>query len=614
MGVDGEIYTVSPGSVVVLPEIHAKNMHKKAGEIISDYELVEEFDFWEEYRRRNLDFGYDFDELDNKDLTIRQWAELALQQELKKPDRDINRVAILRMLSQGINPLTLNSNSNPPPSSTLSTSPSPSPSSTISGQASPTGLCSPFSNTVFPQNFDENINDVEYKSKLETVFETYGLEKKTTLTAYRVRGLKEIDLGNYAILDYEYTRVEPHPEFLKLLRDCGYDERDCYANFLFEEYRCPNHPKVFKPTVDFEKGGYIDDYGVKKGSFRLMAGRKHPIKKLSDIKRVANFKMRKLEHIFDYVSKMAVSYRVFDSKLTKVKNSDLALMWFVFTVPDSISRGLRNATQEKVNEVFNKAIRGTLKFFLRKYLKKHENVPLRGDFKFGGFKNLHIWSSSQPTKPHYHVHVCLPNFVIYNGEFIRFSPYIPKQWLDELKKIWMREFEKALKKDRDVYIWCDHYFFDEHDFFNIYVSYTRMTEKGKIAHHLRYNMRKALIDLNEFFYSGVEYEGLLERDREFLRYLVDYSNRVSDFGFLKKWKKYFEVEIDEIEEMAIKAKEKEEYCPICKERMEYVGVVTLDEVVKHRRLLVLWWFDRRMNIEVWKGAMDVIDNKSGRGY
>jgi len=35
--------------------------------------------------------------------------------------------------------------------------------------------------------------------------------------------------------------------------------------------------------------------------------------------------------------------------------------------------------------------------------------------------------------------------------------------------------------------------------------------------------------------------------------------------------------------------------------LERVGVVTIDEIAKRRRLLVLWWFDRRMNVEVWRG-------------
>jgi len=45
---------------------------------------------------------------------------------------------------------------------------------------------------------------------------------------------------------------------------------------------------------------------------------------------------------------------------------------------------------------------------------------------------------------------------------------------------------------------------------------------------------------------------------------------------------------------------KHEYCPICKAKVEYVRLITLDQVVKRRRLLVLWYFDRKMNIEVWR--------------
>ena len=48
-------------------------------------------------------------------------------------------------------------------------------------------------------------------------------------------------------------------------------------------------------------------------------------------------------------------------------------------------------------------------------------------------------------------------------------------------------------------------------------------------------------------------------------------------------------------------KEHYEYCPICKRRLEFAGIVNIDEIAKKRRLLVLWWFDRKMNIEVWRG-------------
>ena len=684
-GVDGEIYTVSPGSVVVLPEIHARNLHKKVGEIILDFEPPE-YEFWEEYQRRQLDLESDLyvdpDDIDG--LDVQTWAKLTLQSEFKKPqeERDLEKIVTLKILSRGNNPLSLlykSKDTKTPSEQSLPPSDDKFPrfldssifcscekcgndcindltSTTLEifkctnnlikpfynictkrntdllnigsthtvyqvhkaykfyhplqSPKSPTGLCSPIGNTVHPHYSGGSIkDDNKYRTnKLRTALETYGLRCVTTLQAYRVKGLNELDLSGYSILDYGYTRVELHEEFARLLREFGYDlDRDFYLSLFFEEYRCPNHGSVFKPVMDWEMNCYREN-GERKRNFRLMAGRLHPLKKYSDSKRYSALKLEQIRTIADFARKKAVSYRIFDGRLKRVRNSDLSLIWMVFTVPDHLSRGFSKVRNKKeVEQVMRKAVRSTLRRFLRKYLVKHENVKL-GDFKLGGFMNLHLWSSSEPIKPHFHVHVCLWNIVLNEGEIVRFSPYFSPNWLEELKRLWMLELKKWIRKNPEVQIWTDHYFFDEHELFNIYTSYTRLNEEngelkeaGRITHHLRYNSRKPVIDINEFFYTGFKAEELEWHQREWLSFLIEYSNRTCNFGFMNCWRKYFPVSKDKVVEMLKRAKERHEYCPICKAKLEYVRLITLDQVVKRRRLLVLWYFDRKMNIEVWRG-------------
>ncbi len=76
-------------------------------------------------------------------------------------------------------------------------------------------------------------------------------------------------------------------------------------------------------------------------------------------------------------------------------------------------------------------------------------------------------------------------------------------------------------------------------FLTFITAYTWVDEcnEGRIIHHLRYNSRKAIVDLNEFFYNGIKAEEV--KEKEWLKYLVNYSNRTSNFGFMNNWRQIF---------------------------------------------------------------------------
>ncbi len=616
LGEDGEVYFLQPNSVVILPELNAKALERaNYGRIVGEFRQPE----------RNLDeLLHQQKDIGEYDI-LKDWAKMMLEAELRKPHPDPDKVLEYKMLISGINPTTaFHPKDNKEPIKTTQRRP------THSYPTSPTGLCSPSNNTVQVGNFDNEYKE-ENKSGLRDVFEIFGLRCVTTLQAFRVRGLDEIDLEGYSILDYGYTRVELHQELRKLLREFGYDERDFRLVLLFDEYRCEKHGRVFKPVIDWEMR-FVDADGERRRQLRVHAGRIHPLKKYGDSKRYSAQKLEQIKLIASAMrQKGIIGYREFDGELKQVRHfeSDLALLWLVFTVPERMSKGLRDyilaRPEEKgrVEELMRKATRRAIEKFLRKYLKKHENVPLKGEFKIGGMMNVHLWSSSSPVNAHVHNHVCLWNVVVCNGQIIRFSPYIGKEWLRELRRIWRDEFFALLRKRRyeEIKVWTDPFVEEDYELFNVYNAYTWLNERGedgelenagKIVHHLRYNSRKAIVDLNEFFYSGVKAEDLSRSDKEWVEYLVEYSNRTSNFGFMNNWRQIFGVSREDALRAVERARrEHYEYCPICKRRLEYVGTVTVDEIAKCGKLLVLWWFDRRMNVEVWR--RDLVTEKGAPG-
>ncbi|WP_456468205.1 hypothetical protein [Archaeoglobus sp.] len=608
LGADGEVYVLKPFSTIVLPFLNAVALEKaNIGKIIGEYSPQQT----------------DPQLIGNHDL-IKEWAEQALQMELSKPpqQRNPDRIIELKMLINGMNPEAFLKESPRINKSEQIKIPQ---KATHSSQPSPTGLCSPY-NTAQVGNLCENEYKEENKSDdfgLKDVFELFGLRCTVTLQAYRINGLNDV-IDGFSILDYGYTRAELHPELKKLLRTFGFDDKDFYVTMLFDEYECPKHGKVYKAVVDWEKR-YIEGDGERRKYLKLHVGRIHPLKKYGDSKRYSNQKLEQIKLITQAVRKKGiVGYREFDGEIKEVRHfeSDIALMWLVFTVPERISRGLRNyilarpEDRGKVEELMRKSTRGALEKFMRKYLKKHENINLTGKFRMGGMMNVHLWSSSNPLSPHMHNHVCIFNFIEWNGKIVRFSPYLGKNWLDELRKAWRDEFFRLIEKDRyhEMKVWIDPFVEEDYQLFNVYNAYTWVDEcnEGRIIHHLRYNSRKAIVDLNEFFYNGIRAEEV--KEKEWLKYLVNYSNRTSNFGFMNNWRQIFGISKDEALEAIERArKEHYEYCPVCKSRLEYLRTVTVDQVAENKRLLVLWYFDRRMHVEVWR-ATDVMRHQSGRGY
>ncbi|AKG92416.1 TPA_asm: hypothetical protein GahPV1_gp04 [Geoglobus ahangari pleomorphic virus 1] len=605
LGVDGEIYHIRPGEVVILPKLNAEIFEKHGvGKVVGDYEA--EFD-WEEYFERFILGDTNLSDQIVEEDPVKEWAKFALKVELSKPNPDPDRVIELKMVLNGKNPLQFYK------SVGIKNAPQPAPNPV--SNACPTGLSRPIYNTAQVHNSDSFIKEEDEINitDLELMLYTFGLSKKATLKVKRVSGLNELDLSGYSVLDYGFTRVEVHPEFRKLMVYLGYDEKDYRASVLFGHYVCEKHGDVFKPVLDSEVRGYLDEHGNRKTNYVPLAGRRHPLKKQSDVKRYSHLKFEQFVAIAEAVRKKGLkSFREFDGELKEVsqKKSDLALMWFVFTIPDQISRDLVKETPKKAEKIMREAVKSTIKRFLRKYLKKHEKVPWTGEFKFGGVMNVHLNKTASPNEAHCHVHFALWNFVIWNGHYVRFAPYLPENWKDELRYLWKREFFRQIRKqgygayydELHCRLWEETY-----EFFNFYMRYTWFNEEnyGRIIHHLRYNARKALIDINEFFYEGHKFEDLSEEEIEWLGFLLEYSNRTSNVGFMNNWRENFGIPEERAREVIQRAKNKrKDFCPICKSELEFVGYVTLEEIAKRDKVLVLWWFNKTMHVEVWRKDVD----------
>ncbi|RLI80397.1 hypothetical protein DRP05_01065 [Archaeoglobales archaeon] len=611
-GIDGEIYTIRPNAKLILPRLNAEILAKNnQGIIVSDYQ--EPKDVFDEYLDNQVD---PYSLLKGEEDPVKEWAKWAYQQELKKPNPDIDRLWELRLLSQGKNPAEILykiHDTKTPNEITIDLSKSPNINRDSKPQ-SPTGLCSLNINSTEPHYLGKP--KFEYKGEMiKLALDTFLFKCVTTLQAFSLKGLNSVVDDSFVIFDYDYTRCEPHEELLKTLDKMGYDvERDFYVSMLFEKFECSEHGDVIKPCIDYEK--HFTEEG---GRLRLFAGRLHPLNKMNVVKKAAQIRLEQLKYVVKAVENKTVSYRFFDGELKKVRHNkhNLALIWFVFTLPKSLSVDMAdyilrsNDKLKAVNEIsreLRKAVKNTIRRFLEDYLKKNENVPnLEKDFMIGLFTNMHPWSSGNAVKePHFHVHAPLFNFVISNGEYIRFTPYISKTWLEGLKRIWKEEVRKAIYKIGDLSVWIDPYVFVDHEFFTVYSQYTwldldendEFVYAGKIAHHFRYNGRKAVVDLNEAFYSGIKEEELGDFEREWIDFLLNYSNRTGCVGFMNKWRERFG--ITDTTSLKRAARERVEYCPICGRELTYCGVVTIDEILKKkRRLMILWYYNLRFNIEIW---------------
>jgi len=216
------------------------------------------------------------------------------------------------------------------------------------------------------------------------------------------------------------------------------------------------------------------------------------------------------------------------------------LMFIVFTLPKHRWNNIND-------EYFRKQVRDTLRAYF-------------GGAEIFGIMNFHIWHSENPLMGRFpHCHVVILNLVRdKSGNYYRVRPYID---IGKLKK----EYGKRIQYDDPV----------------VHVQYIKLDKRERCIHHLRYNMRKPLIDLERFFLSLecikelVNVELIIRKRGRWLLELLEFKNKTIPIGNLvSKFKRYFG-------DVSRKSK-----CPICGGDLKFWKILRRDELLGKELIVV----------------------------
>ena len=98
---------------------------------------------------------------------------------------------------------------------------------------------------------------------------------------------------------------------------------------------------------------------------------------------------------------------------------------------------------------------------------------------------------------------------------------------------------------------------------NVYFEWLKVCKenKGRLLHKLKYRDRSPLIDVSNYF-AEHSYEGV--SSDVYGRFLVEYRNRVSSFGFWNRLKSYRPADSVAWDKQPV-------LCPVCGDGLRFVG-------------------------------------------
>jgi len=478
------------------------------------------------------------------------------------------------------------------------------------------------------------------KPILDELFEVEGYS-----CVYRAKGRRSLraiaDLvRGWAVLDFDFTKIECHPVYYDLMKALGYPEGDLFVWFKLAKYKCSScGSEIFKTHV----------------SRSATAGRVHPVQLLSRCKKRAFLDYKRFLAVVHALLRHGVfNYR--DGRFVRVYDKSLSLICLDLTVPKSVSLSLRDLIFQRLNEVMERygfdlvgkvrdkhvlnAIYGVvfadivkaMKIaFVRAYtdvvrviLENEEGLKVKGKIMFGGKVNCHIWSSGWLV-PHFHLHTNFLNVVRVevDGEvrYIRFKPKLSEWALNLLKEKWTKYLKEELFKIDDFRVWG--YEIDFEDEFVVHSQFIELDlnengdfkNAGKILHRLRYVSRSPLLDLNIALHDGkIVFENgevyavkdgqRIPIDFRWLMALALYQNRSQSFGFVHSCKKLLGVTDDQLK--PYRGESRKEYCPFCGSELEFVDYLTMMDFLKEGNpFIITFYHNGYRRFEFWK--------KKGRG-
>ena len=451
-----------------------------------------------------------------------------------------------------------------------------------------------------------------------------------------------VNLDEWAILDFDFIKIESHPYYWDFLRALGYSEGDLMVWFKLAKFKCSScGANVYKAHANRR---YVEP------------GRVHPVQLLSRCKRRAFEDYKRLLAVVHALLRRGVfNYR--DGLFKRVYDKSLSLICLDLTVPVSVSLSLCDIVNQRLREaeekygfslvgelrdknvinavygfVFSDIVKAMRFAFAKAFaevvmliLEKEEGLTVKGSIQLGGKVCCHIWSSGWLT-PHFHLHTNVLNVVRVkvNGEerFVRFKPDLPEWALSLLREKWRRYLKEELFKIDGAGAWL--YDIDFEEDFVVHTQFIELdlNEKGdfknagKILHRLRYVSRSPLLDLNIAFHEGrLIYENgevyavrdgqRIPIDLRWLMALAVYQNRSQCFGFVHSCKRILGITDGELKPYRGEA-ERTEYCPICGHKMDFVDYITLNELLDQGLPFVIsFYHNGYRRFEFWK--------KKGRG-
>lgn len=353
--------------------------------------------------------------------------------------------------------------------------------------------------------------------------------------------LKSVISRKPFILTNWFSRIKIGELYPKLLEMLGYDINQVlyYEVIAYKHFYCENEECEVK---DF----YVPM--VKAGKYHIYQSFKH-------CERVVAQVMDKLEALrqkfdFDYVIAIDLTY------------------------PKEISLKLLNPVERE--EILKKN-RKAIKLFreeLHRFLFPDKNS------KLGLIYTPHTWRTKRPLEPHLHNHIIMPNIAIEEVkvkigdeekiEVIahRFKPFISEKFLKELWKA--------------VLIKCNLWNTDINKKVDARIRFIKATDKGRLAHRIRYMFRMPIIDLNEYLRPEDLEEGSFEKVKDFANFLINYTPRRHNLGWLTNLKRL------KIEPCRKSISRNEYLCPKCGNKARYLGYALIEEV----KDLPKFWIDR----------------------
>ncbi|GAH72368.1 unnamed protein product, partial [marine sediment metagenome] len=182
--------------------------------------------------------------------------------------------------------------------------------------------------------------------------------------------------------------------------------------------------------------------------------------------------------------------------------------------------------------------------------------------KLGCHVNLHIWSTKEPQRPHWHFHVLAVNQSYTDGKFIEIGHYLETERLEEFKRLWKARLIQ---------------FADKHGIGVpslkgkalpvVYFQYIEGSNRAKIVHKWQYVNRSAVEDFA--LYSNDNPGCANPPD-----WLVEYDNRARAFGWFREIRGILGKEAYE----ALNEDKQVKTCPVCGDRMQPLGILTNAEV------------------------------------